>query len=187
MTETAVATRVEDQGDQGLVARARNGDADALNALVSRHHEAVYRVAYRVLGDPDAAADAAQDAFLKALDALHTFRGEAAFRTWLLRIAANAATSAGRQTTRRREVALDAAPEQTGELASPERRAVIRTESERVERALAELPEKQRLAVTLRIHEDLSHREVGEVIGSSEGAARVNYHLGIKRLKELLT
>ncbi len=56
-----------------------------------------------------------------------------------------------------------------------------------MDRALETLPEKQRLAVTLRIRQDLSHREIGEVIGSSEGAARVNYHLGIKRLRELLT
>lgn len=173
--------------DQELVARARAGETSALDTLVSRHHEAVYAVTYRVLGDPDAAADAAQDAFVKALRALDTFRGDASFKTWLLRIAANVATSAGRKTTRRREVALDSAPDQTGDLGNPEREAVLRTEAERVERMLETLPEKQRLAVTLRIQEDLSHREIGEVIGSSEGAARVNYHLGIKRLRELLT
>lgn len=184
MTETAVATRVD---DEGLVARARAGEASALDALVSRHHGAVYDVAYRVLGDPDAAADAAQDAFVKAVNGLDSFRGDASFKTWLLKIAANVATSAGRKTTRRREVALDTAPEQTGDLGNPERQAVLRTEAERVSRALEDLPEKQRLAVTLRIHQDLSHREIGEVIGSSEGAARVNYHLGIKRLRELLT
>lgn len=184
MTETAVATRVD---DEGLVARARTGEEAALDSLVSRHHRAVYEVAYRVLGDPDAAADATQDTFLRALAALDTFRGEAAFRTWLLRIAANVARSAGRRTTRRREVALDAAPEPGGGGGSPEHQAVVRTEAERVEKALEALPEKQRLAVTLRIHHDLSHREIGEAIGSSEGAARVNYHLGIKRLKELLT
>lgn len=183
MTETAVATRVE---DQGLVTRARNGEAAALDALVSRHHTAVFEVTYRVLGDPDAAADAAQDTFMRALAALHTFRGEAAFRTWLLKIAANVARSAGRKTTRRREVTLEAVPEQGG-ADDPAHRAVVRTEAERVSRALEALPEKQRLAVTLRIHQDLSHREIGEVIGSSEGAARVNYHLGIKRLRELLT
>ena len=179
-----MATRVD---DDGLVERARAGETAALDALVSRHHEAVYQVAYRVLGDPDAAADAAQDAFVKAIRGLPGFRGDASFRTWLLRIAANVATSAGRRTTRRAEVALDAAPQQAGGLADPERRALTRTEAARVERALAELPEKQRLAVSLRIHEDLSHREIGAIIGSSEGAARVNYHLGIKRLRELLT
>lgn len=184
MTQTAVATRVE---DQGLVARARDGEAAALDALVSRHHAAVYEVTYRVLGDPDAAADAAQDTFMRALAALHTFRGEAAFRTWLLKIAANVARSVGRKTTRRREVALEAVPEQGSGADDPARRAVVRAEAERAARALEELPEKQRLAVTLRIHQDLSHREIGEVIGSSEGAARVNYHLGIKRLRELLT
>ncbi len=184
MTQTAVATRVE---DHGLVARARAGEAAALDSLVAQHHRAVYEVTYRILGDPDAAADAAQDAFMKALAALDGFRGEASLRTWLLRIAANEARSAGRRTTRRREVALDAAPEPPDGEPSPEREAVIRLEADRVAVALETLPEKQRLAVTLRIHHDLSHREIGEVIGSSEGAARVNYHLGIKRLRELLT
>jgi RNA polymerase sigma-70 factor (ECF subfamily) len=184
MTQTAVATRVD---EHGLVGRARTGEAAALDSLVTRHHAAVYEVTFRILGDADAAADAAQDAFVKALGALDGFRGEASFKTWLLRIAANVATSAGRKTTRRREVALEAAPEPASERSNPEREAVVRLEADRVTAALAELPEKQRLAVTLRIHQDLSHREIGEVIGSSEGAARVNYHLGIKRLRELLT
>ncbi|NIP78214.1 MAG: RNA polymerase subunit sigma-24, partial [Gemmatimonadetes bacterium] len=73
--------------DEGLVARARRGERTAMDELVSRHHRAVYEVTYRVLGDPDAAADAAQDAFLRALGALDSFRGDASFRTWLLRIA----------------------------------------------------------------------------------------------------
>ena len=184
MTETAAARRVD---DEELVARARGGDRAALDALVSRHHEAVYQVTYRVLGDSDAAADATQDAFVKALEGLDSFRGDAAFRTWLLRIAANVAISAGRVTTRRREVALASAAGRDCAAGDPARDAVVRTEAERVEQALAGLPEKQRLAVTLRIHGGLSHREVGQAIGSSEGAARVNYHLGIKRLRELLT
>jgi RNA polymerase sigma-70 factor (ECF subfamily) len=177
-----LATHVED--DAALVARARRGDGTALDALVSRHHAAVYAVAYRVLGDPDAAEDAAQETFLKAIRALDGFRAEASFKTWLLRIAANTATSAGRTRTRRREVALEPTVEGGR---SPEREAVLRTEAERVEAALAELPEKQRLAVSLRLHEEMTHLEIAEVLGTSEGAARVNYHLGIKRLRERLT
>lgn len=185
MADSAVAMDVA--GDEGLVRRARAGDAAALDALVSAHHAAVYQVALRVLGDPEAAADATQDTLVRALTALDSFRGEASFRTWLLRIAANTARSAGRKTTRRREVALEPAAEALESGADPARRAVDRTEVERVERAMAELPEKQRLAVSLRIYQDLSHREIAGVLGSSEGAARVNYHLGIKRLKEMLT
>lgn len=184
MADSAVATGVA--GDEGLIVRARAGDEAALDALVSAHHEAVYQVVLRVLGDPEAAADAAQDTFIRAIRALDTFRGDASFRTWLLRIAANTARSAGRKSTRRREVALEPGDGDFQSGPDPAAQAVNRTEVERVERALATLPEKQRLAVSLRIHQDMSHREISHVLGSSEGAARVNYHLGIKRLKELL-
>jgi RNA polymerase sigma-70 factor, ECF subfamily len=171
--------------DAALVDRARSGDAVALDALVSSHYRAVYEVAYRVLGDEESAADAAQESFMKAVSALGSFRGESSFRTWLLRIAANTARSAGRKTTSRREVELEPEAQRSGG-ANPEREAIARTEADRAARALQELPEKQRLAVSLRIYQDLSHREIARILGSSEGAARVNYHLGIKRLRELL-
>ncbi len=60
------------------------------------------------------------------------------------------------------------------------------TEAERAREALEQLPEKQRLAVTLRVFQGLSHREVAVATDSTEGSARVNYHLGIKRLRELM-
>lgn len=184
-SEPGVATEVD--RDAALVERALVGDGGALDALVSRHLEAVYAVAYRVLEDRDAAADAAQDAFVRALTSLGTFRGEASFRTWLLRIAANTAISAGRRTTRQREVPLEPSSPWLAEGATPERQAVLRTEADRVEAALVRLPEKQRLAVSLRLHEDMTHREIARVLDSSEGAVRVNYHVGIKRLREWLT
>jgi RNA polymerase sigma-70 factor (ECF subfamily) len=179
-----VATEVED--DAALVERALAGDGPALDALVSRHHAGVYAVAYRVLGDPEAAADAAQDTFVKALRGLRGFRAESSFRTWLFRIAANTATSRGRQRTRQREVPLEGVAWLEGG-SSPETEAMVRTEVDRVGAALDRLPEKQRLAVTLRLQEDMTHREIAEVLDSSEGAVRVNYHLGIKRLREWLT
>ena len=185
MSEPATATRVEDDGP--LVERALGGDERALDALVSRHHAAVYQATYRVLGDPDRAADAAQDTFVKALGALAGFRGDASFRTWLLRIATNTARSAGRKATRRREVALDPASGWQADAPGPERQAVLKTEAARVEAAIAELPEKQRLAVTFRLQQALSYREIADIIGSTEGTVRVNYHLGIRRVRERLT
>jgi RNA polymerase sigma-70 factor, ECF subfamily len=174
-------------GDGALVDRARAGEEAALDAIVASHYRAVYEVTYRVLGEPESAADAAQDTFVKAIAALASFRKEASLRTWLLRIAANTARSVGRKTTSRREMEL--LPERHDQAGgpNPERDAILRTEADRAARALQMLPEKQRLAVSLRIYQDLSHREIAEILGSSEGAARVNYHLGIKRLKELLT
>lgn len=172
--------------DGSLVARARAGDRAALEALVSRHLRDVYDVAVRILGDHDLAQDAVQDAMTNALGALGRFRGEASFRTWLLRIAANAARTLARRRGRRREVALEAAEAIPSGAADPGVLTVVRDEADRVARAIGRLPEKQRLAVTLRIYQGLSYREVAQVAGGSEGAARVNYHLGIKRLRELL-
>lgn len=170
--------------DGDLVARAKEGDERALDELVSRHHEVVYRVALGILGDPDLAADAAQDAFLKAFRGLGGFRGQSAFRTWLLTIATNEARGSIRRRANRRETSLADAPEIEARGSPADQRMVRGQEVERVRSLLARLPEKQRLAVQLRVDEGLAFREVGRVIGSSEGAARVNYHHGIKRLRE---
>lgn len=172
--------------DAELVARAKKGDGEAFDALVERHHAAVFRAAFAIVSGEDEAADAAQGTFLKALVSLGGFRGDSLFRTWLLRIAANEARALRRRVLRRREVPMDAVAQGADDGASRVESALGAGELVRLEAALARLPEKQRMAVTLRIYEGLSFREVGEVIGSSEGAARVNYHHGIKKLREWL-
>lgn len=166
---------------------ARRGDPAAQDRLVSRHHEVAWRVALGVLKDEDAAADAVQDAFLKAFRSLDGFRGDARFRTWLLSIVVNEARGALRRRTRRRESGLDDVGPVADAALPVDRGVVIRDEARRARELVEELPEKQRLAVSLRIDEGLSFREIGELIGSSEGAARVNYHHGIRRLREKMT
>lgn len=166
--------------------RARSGDQGAMSQLVERHHASVFRVALSLVSDPDLAQDIAQDAFLKAFRGLDGFRGDAAFRTWMLTIAANTARGALRRVVRRRETALDGvAPVESPE-ASPEEQTATGEEAARARAMLGRLPDKQRMAVQLRIDEGLSFREIGEIIGSSEGAARVNYFHGIRRLRELM-
>jgi len=169
--------------DGDLVVRAKEGDERAFGELVSRNHAVVYRVVLGILRDSDLAADAAQDAFLKAFRALAKFRGQAAFRTWLLTIATNEARGALRRKDVRRETRLDDAPPLAASGQDSEGWVARQEEVERARRLLARLPEKQRLAVQLRVEEGLAFREVGRIIGSSEGAARVNYHHGIKRLR----
>jgi RNA polymerase sigma-70 factor (ECF subfamily) len=157
-----------------------------MDELVKRHHASAFRVALGILRDEDAAADVAQDAFLKAFKGLDGFRGDAAFRTWLLTITANEARGLLRKLGRRRETALDAAGPLASAQETVEDSLEKDQEAERVKVLLEELPEKQRQAVTLRIFEGLSFKEVGAVIGSSEGAARVNYHHGVRKLREML-
>lgn len=172
--------------DRDLLERIRGGDSDAVRVLVGRHQGVVYRFLLGFLRDEDEASDAAQDTFLKALDRLGTFRGDAAFRTWLLAIARNEALGRVRKQRRRREESFDTAVPLPDETPSPEEQ-YERTELDgRVREVLEELPEKQRLSVSLRLFDHLSFREIGEATGSSEGAARVNYHYGIGRLREML-
>ena len=169
--------------DTELLERARSGDA---GPLIRAYTDDVYRTAHRVLGDADLAADATQDAFVNAIGALDRFRGESSVRTWLLHIAVNAARSMGRRRGRRREVALAAAAAVPARGGGIDERIVLRAEVARAERALAQLPEKQRLCVSLRIQEDLSYAEIGTIVGCSEAAARVNHHYGMQRLREVL-
>lgn len=172
--------------DRELLEQARGGDASALDALVGRHLTAVYQVALHILGDGDLAEDAAQETWVLALRGLARFRGESSFKTWVMRIALNTSRSALRRRGRRRETALDAAGQVSSASAVPATAVDLQVEATRMEAALERLPTKQRLAVTLRIYQGLSHREVGDVLDCSEASARVNFHHGIKRLRELL-
>ena len=179
-------SRLESPTDEELVQRVREGDQRAMNVLVDRHHGVVFRSCAAILSDEDLAADASQNSFLKAFRAVDRFRGEAAFRTWLLAIAGNEARGLLRKVKQRREDTLEHVDTLAAEGNDPSAQAVLRSEVERVRVVLADLPEKQKLSVSLRIFEGLSFREIGEIIDSTEGSARVNYHHGIRRLRELL-
>jgi RNA polymerase sigma-70 factor (ECF subfamily) len=172
--------------DEGLVEKAKSGDLQAMDTLVSMHHGTVYRVAFSILRDKDRASDATQDTFLKAFRGLQTFRGEASFKTWISAIAANEARGLLRKEGRRKELALDSVGPVHSNEAGVDEVMERDLESQRVKSLLTQLPEKQREAVTLRIFGELSFREIGAMIGSSEGAARVNYHHGIRRLREMM-
>ncbi len=179
-------SRLELPTDEELVQRVRKGDQRAMNVLVDRHHGVVFRTCAAILSDEDLAADASQNSFLKAFKAIDRFRGEAAFRTWLLAIAGNEARGLLRKIKRRREDTLEDVDVLRAEGNDPSEEVILRSEVARVRVVLAELPEKQKLSVSLRIIEGLSFREIGEIIDSTEGSARVNYHHGIRRLRELL-
>lgn len=173
-------------GEAVLLERARAGEADAVDALVRLHIDDVFAITLRVLGQRDLAQDAAQDAMVSALRSLGTFRGESSFRTWLLRIAVNAAHTVGRRRTRRREVSIDAVTEAAADSMDPATRAAVHDMARRASTLLESLPEKQRMAVSLRVQHGLSYHEIANVLACSPGAARVNYHLGVKRLRELM-
>jgi RNA polymerase sigma-70 factor, ECF subfamily len=169
--------------DADLVAQFLEGDRDAFDALVRRHQSAVRRLVLRYVKSEADAKDVTQVAFVRAFEKLSEFRGEAAFRTWLFRIAINLALNHVRGTP------ADLAPIEdlaafttslgTSQLVAAE---VWRKVSVRLD----DLPPKQRIALELRIFHDLSFEEVAAIAGFSVESAKANFHHAVKRLRGLL-
>ena len=156
--------------DAELAARAATGDGDAFGELVDRHAPQARRAARLVLGNDQDADDAAQDGFLAAWRAIDRYDRSRPFRPWLMRIVVNAARDLRRRRTVRRTEELSPVLPAGG--ASPERETERALMRERLAGALGELPERQRLAVTMFDAEGFAHSEIAEVLGIPEGTVR---------------
>jgi RNA polymerase sigma factor (sigma-70 family) len=156
--------------DTELSARAAAGDGGAFGELVDRHAPAARRAARLLLANDHDADDAVQDGFLAAWRAIDRYDRNRPFRPWLMRIVVNAARDLRRRQTVRRTDELSPALASGG--ASPERETERSLLRERLTRALAELPERQRLAVTMFDAEGYAHAEIAEVLGVPEGTIR---------------
>ena len=178
------AARIPEQDEAALVARVRAGDRTAFGVLAERYARVARRVARAVLGDPDDADDAAQDALLSALVKLDQYDPRRPFGPWLLRIVANAATDRRRRRKVRRAESLDPALVAGG--TRPDAAAEQRALAERLRGALAELSERRRLAVVLFDVEGYSHAEIARILGIPEGTVRSEVFHARRRLRVLL-
>lgn len=189
-----------DADEQALITRSQHGDVPAFNCLVERHQESAYALALRMLGDPDAAADVTQDAFLSAFRAVGSFRGTS-FRAWLLRIVSNACYDTWRARARKPATSLEGlmagdAGEERGGGTLPEAMADERWEPERVvlrvevveaiQRALLELPAEQRLALVLSDVQGLAYEEIAEVMQTSLGTVKSRISRARGHMRDLL-
>lgn len=169
--------------DGSAVERARRGDQRAWRELYDRHADLVFRLAHRVVNDRDLALDIVQEAYVKASRAIADFRGDASFRSWIAAIALNDARSRVRERARWRRIGLGRVPEPASGARGPDREAADRDLAGRALAFIETLPDRQRDAVLLRTTEGLSYREIAEMLGTSEGSARVSYHHGMKKLR----
>ena len=169
---------------------AARRDHGAFEALYRRYVAQVYSFALYETRDPHAAEDLTEQVFLKALQGLPRFReqgdGDAStFRVWLFRIARNALSNQRRWTRRHPTATLDDALAIVA-TDDPEAEVVKRELMARVRAAIERLPEDRRRALTLRFVEEMSAREVGQVMGRSEGAVRVLVHRALGSVAEEL-
>ncbi len=171
--------------ESALANRAKEGDQEAFGELVERYAGQARRVARAVLGDPDDGDDAAQDAFLSALRHLDRYDPNRPFGPWLMRIVANAAADRRR---RRKVRATDELSESTaGGGPGPDVETDRRAFREAFREALAGLPERQRMAVTLFDVEGYSHAEIAESLGIPQGTVRSDVFHARRRLRIALT
>ena len=170
--------------DDALVARAREGDVGAFEALVTRYRDVAFRVAWLVARDRGDAEDAVQDAFVKAYAAMPRFRPGAPFRPWILRIVANEARNRGRAARRREGLRLRVAVHEGGPVApSPEPSVLERTEAEALVLALERLPDRDRLVLAYRYLLELSEAETAEMLGVRPGTVKSRLSRALVRLR----
>ena len=175
--------------DHEAVEQALRGDEAAWRHLYERHVDLVFGLALRAVGDRDTAMDVVQETFIRAARGLSGFRKEASFRSWVARIAINETNSWLRRQARRREVSLgpeemERAGADTGDSPDVE---VTRTELAREALEFVRtLPEQQRDVILLRTSEGYSYKEIADLLGTTEGSARVSYHHGLAKLREHL-
>ncbi len=174
--------RVAGLDDHTLVVRAQEGDAPAFEALARRHQATLYRLAVRVLGDPVEAEDALQDALLDAWRRLGSFRGDAAFSTWMYRIVTNRCLD-----TLRRRRPLPLQPDDT--LAAPdstEHAVEVDAQLAALRVAVDGLSPDLRVCWALRELEGLGYAEIADVTGAGEDAVRGRIHRARVRLAEVM-
>lgn len=170
--------------DAELAALAARGDGEAFGELVDRHAPVARRAARLVLGAEEDADDAAQDGFLAAWRAIDRYDPGRPFRPWLMRIVVNAARDLRRRQVVRRTDELS--PGLAGTGGGPDHETERSLLRERLDRALAALPERQRIAVTMFDAEGYAHSEIAQVLGIPEGTVRSDVFHGRRALRASL-
>lgn len=172
---------ISDDADADLVAKIRAGQRALFGDLVRRHRGDVRRLLRSHVETDAEAEDLTQQTFMSALRGLEGYRGDASVRTWLHRIAVNAAHNHARDVKRRRTVPIEEVEIITNALATG--RMAVREARRKLSSALERLPPKQRQVVELRLVHEMSFRAIALVVDSSEDAAKSNFQHAVKHLR----
>ena len=190
----------ESENEQLLIRQARQGSLDAFNELVLAYQDRVYSAAYRIMGDPASAADAAQDTFITAYRRLSTYRG-GSFRAWLLRIATNTCYDELRRRKRRPATSLEDLPGAENDdgaplpdqADTPEQIAQQRELSQALENCIRALGDDQRIILVMSDVEGFSYQDIADSTGSNLGTvksrlsrARASVRQCLQAVRELL-
>ena len=171
--------------DRELIERWMSGDSRAATTLVGRHADALARFAVSS-GEREEIEELVQDTFVRAFSSIDSFRGESSLRTWLFTIEKRLMLDRRRSEKRQRATVPVEASDAVTEYDALD--AMLAEEAEsRVRKAVTALSPTQREVFSLRVEQGLSYKEIAEVVGTTEGAARVHYHNAMRAVKEFVS
>jgi len=183
--------------DSEIIKLVLRGEKEKFRMLVEQYQQMVFRTCMGFLHNKDDADDLTQDIFIQAYQSLSRFKGEAAFSTWLYRIAVNASLNKVRKSSKNLILQrIDAffgtgksgeAPFLPSDAEDPENILIRQEHVEWVRRALDSLPENQRTAIVLSKYDDLSQKEIAEIMKTSQGAVEALLQRAKKNLREKLS
>lgn len=164
----------------------KSGEMGAVEEFVRKHAEPLRRYLAVMLRSEADAEDLAQETFLRLVNSLGAFRGDASVKTYLYRIAHNLALNHLASSSKVHEVFPEELPDRPSEAPSPQRLAYGKEMDAMVRGALASLPPQQRAVVALRIWQDLSFKEIAGVLSLAEGTVKAHYFFALRNLRKRL-
>jgi RNA polymerase sigma-70 factor (ECF subfamily) len=167
--------------DLELVEEVKAGNRLAFSELVKRHQKGLLRMSLRFVKDLDTAEDVIQESFIKAYEKLHSFEGRASFKSWLFQIAVNNARNRIRDSRRNM---TDIENIQLAVGAEAESSMVHGAVAGMLQEEVDKLPDRQRMALVLRVYEDLSFKEIAEIMECPYDTAKANYRHALMKLRE---
>jgi len=174
--------------DQELIIQFQNGKAkeDAFTQLLKRHRETVFFQIKKMVFEHADADDIAQAVWIKVWNKLDGFKQESAFSTWLFRVAYNETLNYIAQKKRLKTHSIQ--NELDHNLEHPSSQDTLKETAIQIklERAIAELPEKQRFVFMLRYYEDFDYEKIASITGTTVGGAKANYHQAVKKMTTIL-
>jgi RNA polymerase sigma-70 factor, ECF subfamily len=171
----------------GRDADARSTKDAAFTEIVERYQKRIYFAARKMVhGDHDEADEIAQETFVKAYEALGSFRGESKLYTWLYRIMINAAIQRSRKKKSRPTVDLESIQEFAEEGVTPSDHLLKSETTRLIESAIETLPPKQQRVFMMRFYEELPYEEIAAIVGTSVGGLKANYFHAVRKIGEYL-
>ena len=188
MLTTEAVSREIPKESESLIERLRQPETcrEAFGQVVREYSEPLYWQIRRLVENHDDASDVLQNTFIKAWQNIESFRGEAKLSTWLYKIALNESITFLSRERKRLNISLDDEESPLVNLIEADEWVDGDELALRLRKAVASLPEKQRIVFNMKYYDDMKYEQMSEILGTSVGALKASYHLAVKKIEKAM-